>query len=98
MADTHIPALRWKTGNPLTAISALYPAAFGEAIAVAYKLNRAYMLFDQSWTWTFACVEIQTHVRELLEEMPSHDQVMKHVKDSIYQQLLDNLKPMMIIN
>lgn len=75
--------LRWTTANALTAYSALYPPAFGDTIAFAYELDRSYqMMHNSSWRWTFVGSEVQEFARQLLEDIPSQEEIIKEAEDT----------------
>ena len=75
---------RWRTANgPYTEYSALYPPAFGETCAFAFKIHKKYWFVPPSDLWEYAGVEIKSFVDDLYVRIPSEEQVLATAKDRL---------------
>lgn len=75
---------RWRTANgPYTEYSALYPPAFGETCAFAFKIHKKYWFVPPSDLWEYAGVEIKSFVDDLYVQIPSEEQVLATAKDRL---------------
>eukprot|EP00435_Cladocopium_sp_Y103_P061633 s581_g23.t1 len=73
---------KWKTANgQYTEYSALYPPAFGETCAFAFKIHKNYWFVPPSDLWEYAGMEIKSFVDDLYVRIPSEEQVIATAKD-----------------